>query len=220
MARRPRRVLILFVLAIALMGALGAGLFPRLQAGGYDDPGSESSAAQSALADRFGVDEPVAVLAVEVSAGVDDSAGAAQATALVTAISEVPGVNGVTSYWTSGQPAALRGSDGRTGQVLVQTSATTEDDRAAVAERVRAVADGAEGPGLATYVGGTETVNDALNTTITEDLARAESVAVPITFLLLLLVFGSVVSAGLPFLVALGSIVGSFFAVWLVSLTT
>ena len=220
MARRPRRVLILFVLAIALMGALGAGLFPRLQAGGYDDPGSESSAAQSALADRFGVDEPVAVLAVEVSAGVDDSAGAAQATALVTAISEVPGVNGVTSYWTSGQPAALRGSDGRTGQVLVQTSATTEDDRAAVAERVRAVADNAEGPGLATYVGGTETVNDALNTTITEDLARAESVAVPITFLLLLLVFGSVVSAGLPFLVALGSIVGSFFAVWLVSLTT
>ncbi|MEO7744617.1 MAG: MMPL family transporter, partial [Actinomycetota bacterium] len=119
-------------------------------------------------------------------------------------------------------PAALRGTDGRTGQVLVETSARTDDDRAAVAERVHAVAAAADAadPALRSYVGGAETVNEALNTQITGDLARAESVAVPVTFVLLLLVFGGVVAAGLPFLVALGSVVGSFFLVWLVSLTT
>ena len=42
----------------------------------------------------------------------------------------------------------------------------------------------------------------------------------PLTFVLLLLVFGSLVSAGLPFVVAAGSVLGSFLLVWLVSLTT
>ena len=221
-AARPRRVLALFVVAVAVMGALGAGLFPRLQSAGYDDPGSESARARTVLAAQFGVVDPVAVLALELAPGVDDAVGAAAATGLVDRIGQVPGVESVVSYWTSGRPAALRGTDGRTGQVLVQTTARTDADRSAVAERVRVLAEDVDAadPVLRSYVGGAETVNEALNTQITGDLARAESVAVPVTFVLLLLVFGGVVAAGLPFLVALGSVVGSIFAVWLVSLTT
>lgn len=222
MARHPKRVLALFAVTVAVMAVLGAGLFPRLQTGGYDDPGSQSARARTALADRFGVHDPVAVVAVAVAAGVDDAAGAARAGDLVAQIGRVPGVEGVESYWTSGRPAVLRGADGRTGQVLVQTTATSVGGRADVATAVRQLTervDAAE-PGLTTYVGGAETVNEALNTQITADLARAEAVAVPVTFVLLLLVFGGVVAAGLPFLVALGSVVGSFFLVWLMSLTT
>ena len=219
MARRPKRVLAVFALSLVVMAALGSLLFPRLQSAGYDDPGSESVAAGTALADRFGMDEPVAVVAIDVADGIDSPTGAAAATGLVNRITAVPGVEGVVSYWTSGRPEALRGNDGRTGQVIVQTSATTDEARSDVAATVRVLAQDA-GPGLTTYVGGAETVNEALNTEITSDLARAESVAIPITFVLLLLVFGGIVAAGLPFLVALGSVLGSFFLVWLVSLTT
>ena len=221
-ARHPRRVLTLFVLSVVAMGVLGAGLFPRLSSSGYDDPGSESMRAAAALEGTFGVRDPVAVIAIEVAAGADSTPGAAAATNLVRQVERVPGVTGVVSYWTSGRPAGLRGRDGLTGQVLVQTDATSDDDRSAVAERVREVVSTTDtaDPGVTTYVGGAETVNDALNTEITRDLARAETIAVPLTFLLLLLVFGGLVAAGLPFIVALGSIVGSFFLVWLVSLTT
>lgn len=221
-ARHPRRVLAGFTLLLVLMGALGVGLFPRLQSAGYDDPGSESARAGSALAQEFGVDVPVAVLAIDVTQGVDSPAGAAAARSLVERVGQLPGVDGVVSYWTSGRPAALRGIDGRTGQVLVQTSATTDADRADVAERITTLAastDAAE-PGLTAYVGGAETVNAALTSEITADLASAEAIAIPVTFVLLLLVFGGLVAAGLPFIVALGSILGSFFLVWLVSLTT
>ena len=47
----------------------------------------------------------------------------------------------------------------------------------------------------------------SVSTTIEGDLARAESVAVPITLVLLVLVFGGLVAAGLPLLV--GAVVGA-----------
>jgi len=221
-ARHPGRVLALFAVAVAVMGILGASLIPRLGAAGYDDPGSESARAAAALDSTFGVRAPVAVVGVELSAGVDSGAGIATATGLVRQVQQVPGVTSVVSYWTSGRPPGLRGRDGLTGLILVQTSATTDDDRSAVAAVVRQVSSAADAtdPSVKTYVGGAETVREALTTEITSDLARAESLAVPITFVLLLLVFGGLVAAGLPFVVALGSIVGSFFLVWLVSLTT
>ena len=47
--------------------------------------------------------------------------------------------------------------------------------------------------------------------TIEEDLVRAEMIALPITLVLLILVFGSVVAASLPLVVGVMSIVGTFF---------
>jgi RND superfamily putative drug exporter len=221
-AARPRTVLALFVLALVVFGALGSMLFPRLASAGYDVPGSQSSRAADALAARFDVRDPVAVIALELPAGIDSATGAAAAAGYVARLQQVAGVDSVVSYWTSGRPAALRGTDGRTGEVLVGTSATSATARAdvgtAVADLARSL-DAAD-PRLRAYVSGTEAVNAALNTQITGDLAHAESIAIPLTFVLLLVVFGSLVSAGLPFVVAAGSILGSFFLVWLVSLTT
>src|SRR5919199_2954263 len=118
---RRRATLVLFVVGLVVAGVLGGGVFSRLQASGFDDPGSESAAAATYLRDTFGVSDPVAVLAVETRDGLD--AQAAEATALVRKIEKQPGVTQVVSYWTSGRPAPLAGTDGRTGQVLVFTSA-------------------------------------------------------------------------------------------------
>ena len=67
--RRSRTTLVLFVLGLVVAGALGSGVFSRLQAAGFDDPGSDSAKAAAQLRDQFGVADPVAALAVETRTG-------------------------------------------------------------------------------------------------------------------------------------------------------
>ena len=215
--RRGRLTLALFAVGLVAAGVIGSGLFSRLAGGGFDDLHSDSAAAEQALQTSFGVRDPVAVLAVRTPVGVDQDADAA--TGLVQRLAQESGVEYVVSYWTSGRPAALKGADGRTGQVLVYA---TSSDGAARSDLGKRIVAGYEGTrdGLEIFVGGPEPVNAAINDRITADLGRAESIAIPITVLLLIVVFGSLVAAGLPFLVAAGAILGTFSVLFLFSLTT
>ena len=63
---------------------------------------------------------------------------------------------------------------------------------------------------LTVAYGGRLAVFDEVRHQIEGDLAKAESIAVPITLVLLLFVFGSVVAASLPLVVGIVSIVGTF----------
>jgi putative drug exporter of the RND superfamily len=212
--RRRRLVLALFALAVVASGVLGVGLFSRLGGTGFDDPGSDSARVQTELSERFGVSSPIAVLAIETPRGLDEDA--ATATALVQRVSATPGVSQVLSYWTTGRLQALRGTDGRTGQVLVYGADDAPESLATdLEERF-----GGSQDGLRVYAAGTPIMSAALNDTITADLARAEAIAVPLTVVLLVVVFGSLVAAGLPFLVAAGSVLGTFLVLFLVTLAT
>jgi RND superfamily putative drug exporter len=216
--RRRRRVLVLFVAGLIVAGGLGSQMFPALQSQGYDDPGSESAHALTLLEERFGVHDPVVVLAVETQNGID--ADAAEATRLVADLGKVPGITSVVSYWTSGKPASLRGTDGKTGQVLAYSSpSATPAANSDIARTVDRDLGGAHGT-LHVYVGGFANVGNSITDTITQDLAKAESIAIPISMLLLLVVFGSVVSSGLPFSVAAGAIIGSFAVIWGITTVT
>ena len=81
-------------------------------------------------------------------------------------------------------------------------------------------ATGTQQGGLTVATSGAEAVGAAVSETITEDLKLAESVAIPITMIVLLVVFGSLVSAGLPLVVAAGSVLGSFLVLWLITQVT
>ena len=217
--RRRRATLVLFVVGLVAAGVLGGGVFSRLQASGFDDPGSESAAAATYLRDTFGVADPVAVLAVETRDGLD--AQAAQATDLVKKVEAEPGVTQVVSYWTSGKPAPLAGTDGRTGQVLVFADAgATEDQQDEIAQRIVDRHSGDRATGLVVHVGGAPVVGTAIGDNVSTDLARAEGIAIPLTVVLLILVFGSLVAAGLPFLVAAGAVLGSFAVLFGLTLFT
>ncbi|MGL4174059.1 MAG: MMPL family transporter [Actinomycetota bacterium] len=220
-AHRPRLILGFFALALTVMGVLGAGLFPRLAGGGFDDPGSESGRAATALAEKFDVRTPVAVVAVEMTMGIDSAAADASAQELVASLESVSGVSRVQSYWTSGRPDALRGNDERTGQLIVDSNLKAgEIEALAEVIMTQITAFDEANPDLRAFMGGAPAVNADFSSSITSDLKTAELIAIPVQFVLLLIVFGTLVAAGLPFLVAAGSIVGSFFVVWLVSLTT
>ncbi len=221
-ADRPKMVLVLFFIAVIAMGGLGSGLFPRLVNGGYDVPNSESDRTAQALRADFGAREPLVVLALELQSGVDSVAGTAKANEFLTELQQVSGVGEVTSYWSPGKPVALRGRDDNSGQVIIygldDAVKARADTGLAIEERAAQLDQQSEE--FKVYVGGSEPINRAVGDQITSDLKIAEAIAIPLQFIMLLFVFGSLWSAGLPFIVALGSVIGSFFMVWLVSLTT
>jgi RND superfamily putative drug exporter len=208
-------VLIGYLVAMMAFGVFGVQVFGAMKSGGFNDPASDSSRVAAMLADDFGTRQPAAILAIETPSGVD--ADAASANALLEQVASIEGVSEVVSYWSTGGAAAFRGSDGRTGQALV--FANDGADLEQLGAQITSNFGGAQGD-LQVYAFGGEIIGNAFNDTITADLARAESIAIPVTALLLLFVFGSVVAAGLPFLVAGGTILGSFLVLFLVSRLT
>lgn len=213
--RRRRATLGGYLLAMALFGAAGGQLLGALASEGFDDPGSQATQTATVLAEDFGVTEPAAIMLVTTPDGVD--ADAAAATRLLGRVAATDGVKQVVSYWSTGGALSLRGSDGRTGQAIVIARDGTDP-----AELARTLVTDFEGTQGTLQVGifGGKAVPNAFNKTITADLARAESVAVPLTALLLLFVFGTVVAAGLPFVIAGGTILGAFATLYAVTAVT
>ena len=211
-ARHRWPILITYLIAMVAFGVFGVQVFGAMKSEGFNYPGSDSSRAAALLADEFGVDDPVAILAIETPTDVETDAAAAQE--FLDEVAAIDGVKSVVSYWSTGGAPIFLGNDGRTGQALV----LAEDgvDRVELANDITTEISG-ERRDLTVYAFGGEIIGNAFNDTITGDLARAESIAIPITALILLFVFGSLVAAGLPFLVAGGTILGSFLVLFLLS---
>lgn len=214
-ARHRWPVLTAYLVIVATCGVLGSQVFGAMKSEGFNYPGSESSRAAAALAETFDVTDPVAILAIETPRDIDRDTAAA--TALLDTVSAVDGVASVVSYWSTGGNPAFRGTDGRTGQAIVL--AEDDADREALATAITTLIADRQGD-LVVHAFGAEIIGNAFNDTITGDLARAESIAIPVTVIILLFVFGSVVAAGLPFLVAGGTILGSFLVLFLISRIT
>lgn len=215
------------VIAGYLIVVVGAGLLGRqalagLQYEGYDDPGSDSAAVADVLAEEFGLTPPVLVLTIATPADPDTPLARNLALAYLDEVAEQSGVARLVSYWDTGSPL-LRSPDGRTTQVLVYAEpaadlialASAVRDLRPVPDSTRAAADG-----LTVWVGGAAALGSALTTAISDDLTRAELVAIPITAIVLILVFGSLIAAGLPFLVAALAILGSLAVLTALTMVT
>lgn len=65
-----------------------------------------------------------------------------------------------------------------------------------------------EHPGLTIAQTGSASISTGIDERLGQDLARAEAISLPITMLILFLVFGAVLAAGIPILLALSAVVG------------
>ena len=72
-------------------------------------------------------------------------------------------------------------------------------------------------PGLTTNLAGQWAVYGDVNSQVSKDIARAETLSMPIVFILSLLIFGSVVSALMPTLVGAIAVFGAFAVVRLIT---
>src|SRR5262249_21462994 len=76
------------------------------------------------------------------------------------------------------------------------------------------------GPTVDVAMGGEAEVSRQVNEQVTGDLGKAERITIPITLLLLIVVFGGLVAAGLPVLVGLLAILGTLLALFAISSVT
>jgi RND superfamily putative drug exporter len=203
---RPR--LILGATLILVLGAavLGGGAFGKLLTGGFDDPKSESTRAGDAVDARFGGAPNLILLVTARQGTVDDPAVSAAGRQVAAHLAAQPGVRNTASYWTGGG-APLRSTDSRDALVV----ATVDDDHAN--DLVASYEDAIDAPGPITVrPGGHATANKDIGSQVTSDLATAESIAIPVTLVLLVLAFAGVVAALLPLGVGLVGILGGFAA--------
>lgn len=186
--------------------------FGALQSGGYDNPGADSGVVSRAITDTFKESSPNLALVVDFGTDVELPHSQAVAAKLATQLKAVEGVSDVTSYYSLQHPASLRSTDGKAAYVFVyfEKSAAAGDLAQQVQDKFSGYFHGAK-----IYVGGMSIMGPAINGQISGDIAVAESIAVPVTIVLLLFVFGSAVSSGLPFLVAAIAALGAFFVIWL-----
>src|SRR2546426_10200761 len=206
---RRRWILVGTLVALVVAGAFGGSVAKHLSSGGFNAPNAESTKAERTLERVFRSGSPNLLLLVTAKTGtVDDAAVAAQGIALAKELAAEPGVTNVVSYWTLGSPPPLRSINRR--EALVLALIKGNDDQ--VRDRIKVISprftrqDGV----ITVGVGGRAEVFRQVSVQVEKDLRKAETISVPITLLLLVLIFGSVVAAGLPLGIGILAIIGTF----------
>ncbi|MGQ4414866.1 MMPL family transporter [Streptomyces sp. SAS_269] len=207
---RPRLSLLVALVLTALAVLAGSGVADHLGSGGWEDPAAESTYATKALEREFPGSQPNLLLLVDAGRGsVDDPSVAAEARGLAERLAGERGVTGVGSYWQAG-PSAAPGLRAKDGQEELIAARITGDENAVgrTLDRIAPRYRGAHGP-VRVQVGGIVAVRHEMQTIIKEDLTRAEMIALPITLVLLVMVFGSAVAALLPLGIGIVAILGT-----------
>jgi trehalose monomycolate/heme transporter len=175
--------------------------------GGFEDPDSESSLAGEVAARELGRGGgDVVVLYSSDGLTVDDPAYAAAVQQSLAAFQDDVVEESVTFFGT-GAPQLV--SDDRRSTYAVLTLAGDGDQRTAGLEQIE---DDLSAPGLETQIGGGTTLNRDINDRVSADIARAETISLPILGVLLLVIFGSFAAASLPLAIGVTAILGSFAA--------
>ncbi len=217
--KRKRLIFSLFIVAIFSAGAIGTSVFGKLDSGGYNDPKSDSAKAFEYLTDVFKVKDPAVVLVVETTNGVNDPAVVATVAKLEQSIKGEPGVGSTLSYWSTGGAPTLKSSDENSAFLFIYSEDIEWDNVQSLGKRIQEKYEG-KFENLTVYASGTGVFAHAINTKIADDLKLSEAISIPLTFILLVFVFGGLVASAMPLLVGVSAILGSLLVIYLLTLFT
>lgn len=204
--RAPRRIIAAALLIAVAAGIVGAGAIDRLGAGGFFDPRSEAMRGTQLLQDTFDSANPNLIVLVSDPDGVDSPTARQVGLEITEEVAADPHVLSVQSYWQMSGPMAmgLRSTDGTSAVIAVQLDGNETEFQRSGTELADRIGTGRDG--VTVTVGGAAIVYRDSNAAVTRDLVRAEMVALPISALVLVWVFGSAIAAMLPLAVGLFSI--------------
>ncbi|MFB1297780.1 MMPL family transporter [Mycobacterium sp. pW049] len=216
----PRRVLLVALLIMAGCGVFGVPVVTHLSAGGFQDPTSESARATQLLVDKFDQGDMDLVIGVTGEDGADSPAARQVGSDLAARLAESPHVGTVTSAWTAppSAAAALVSEDGRTGLIVAGItggeSGAQKHAKALTEELVH------DRDGVTVRAGGVAMTYVQINSQSEKDLLMMESIAIPLSFVVLVWVFGGLLAAALPLAVGAFAILGSMAVLRAVTLVT
>jgi RND superfamily putative drug exporter len=225
-ARRPWLTLGIWLVALLAAGAVIALVLPGSLTAQYSFLGRpDSKTGQDLLAAKMGMPQKAneVVIVRSPTATVSDPAYRADVLALqqrLTALGPTV-VDSVASYYGGGGQALVSADRHTTILPIVMAGNLTQAEKNI--DKVHALVSAADGKGgFTTMITGTASIQSDFSQTAAHDLQRGEGIGVPIALVILLIVFGAVVAAGLPIVlsliaitaaVALTAIVGQTFDV-------
>ena len=231
-ARHPWRFVIVWIVftaaafAVAVGGITGESLFQRLHSGAPSAP-SEAQTGQNLVEQNQASSDS---LTLQVTgANLADPAAVSTATSATQSLAQVPNVTSVTSPFLlpgglqNPQSAAFLsgGSPENGGFVTVASFAkglsVEERDAAHAAAQQQFDAIVAAFPGATGEVGGSRQLLDAITHQIETDLRAGEGIALPLSFIVMVFVFGGFVAAGMPIAGAIASIAGGLASLFVFS---
>jgi RND superfamily putative drug exporter len=205
--RRAQIVLVVSGVILIAAAVLGVGAFGKLKSGGFTDPAAQSTKAQQLINSRFGGQSNLVLLVHARTGTVDSPAAAGAGQALAGALAGEPNITNVVSYWGARAPS-LKSTDGVDAMVLAHI--VGDDDHLTTQAKALIAKYAVDNDAVMIRAGGRAAANVDVNSQVTKSLAIAEAIAVPLTLLLLVLAFGSVVSAMLPLAIGGVAIMGTF----------
>jgi RND superfamily putative drug exporter len=221
-AAHPWRVIaawgLVLLLAIAIMATLGMKTTTEMRF--TNDPESQRGMEllqRAGLEDDNPTDETVIIQAD--TATIDDAAYRAQVERVAAALRALDGIvireTVVTYYELSANPETSAMAEGMVSEdrrttLVPLTLAGNQDEAVANAPAYLAAIDDLSAEGFAVSSVGPITIGEESGRIADEDMARGEMVGVAAALVILVVVFGALVAAGLPILLALAAITISF----------
>jgi RND superfamily putative drug exporter len=212
---RFRRWLPLIGLALVIgLNAWAGAAGGRLIQGGWVIPDSEEQAAADLLADRFGEQESTMLVLYRAPDGdATDPAFQERVRDSLAPIADDPAVDRIDTWGETGFDALLSTDRASTLAVVY----LDEDVESSVEDSAR-LAEELEAPdGVEMQVTGVAQLYHELNERVESDLLQAELISLPLALVILLAVFGTLVAAGLPLLIAALAMPSTFAVIALLS---
>ncbi|MBF8290856.1 MAG: hypothetical protein HW391_1824 [Chloroflexi bacterium] len=199
--RRRRIVLLLTLVIAAASSTLAAGAAGQLSAGGWLDPNSESAQVSDRLQAEFGGGRSAYLAVIHADETGADARSEDFQTAIGATVAKLlddPRVTGVTGYAETRDDRFIS-IDGSSAYVVIGLDMSDDQSVEAVGSLRPLLAPPA---GYQVGLTGFGPVQEESSRLSEEDLQRAEVISLPIAALVLVLVFASIVAAGMPLLVA------------------
>ncbi|USQ85658.1 MMPL family transporter [Streptomyces phaeoluteigriseus] len=200
---RPWTTILLWVLFCGLSGLLAADVSDRLVGGGFTASGAESELAQARTQERFGVADPDVLLLFRAQAGGPTGPALRQQ---VKSVVTAPAVTRLAEPLpTSPDGAPSLDASATTALVPLVLDGDTEEAKRRTLEELRSAV---RPPSAVTLsYGGPIAFLDEASSRSQADLVRAELLAAPLLFVLLLLIFRGLAAAMLPLLTGAAAVV-------------
>lgn len=214
--RRPKAVLAAVLVLLGISVVLGGSVSDKLGTGGNTDPAAESSQAEEFLDQHFGTTSNLVIQLLPREGTVDAPDVAPVRDRVLRLIAAEPKAKVTRAFGDEGA-GDLRSKDGRSGLILVHVGGTA-DEAAETAKRI--IASLPTDPNVTVRAGGSLGVQQEIRDKVKHDLKTSESIAVPISLAVLVVVFGGLIAAALPVVVGVVSIVSTLSVLLLMTTIT
>jgi putative drug exporter of the RND superfamily len=214
----PRRIIAIAVLLMFAAGVFGIPVAQSLSPGGFVDPTSESARAAATLAEKFHQGDMELVLLLSCEDGALEGSAQRVGIDIAQQLSRSPLVSQVISPWDAQPAPGLISVDSKTAMIVVALKGN--ENTAPRAAQTLAKQFEHDRQRVTVRAGGSALVYAQVNQQTEKDLVRMEVIAIPLSFIVLVWVFGGLLAAALPMAVGGLAILGSLAVLRAIALVT